>query len=222
MFLIFSFMFGALLFAQTPTNSANANKSKVDTLPPPVNSSNNMDSSSMKNNINNTTRMDSTLVNNMNNTSMDSSSRMNNNMNNSSSINAATNRDSMNANINNSGLVNPMNMPGQVGYAALPVLETYLPDMIISKIKERYGNNVYDITTVKSGTPQDSTMITPSAAMTSKDSTVNNQNTLTQNSTVSQQYNYVVRFQKEGVLTTETLNNDASGLAIMNGELNKQ
>jgi hypothetical protein len=33
-------------------------------------------------------------------------------------------------------------------YASLPVLETYVPQEVIDKMKSKYGNTLYDITTV--------------------------------------------------------------------------
>jgi hypothetical protein len=40
-------------------------------------------------------------------------------------------------------------------YAALPVLETYVPDALVSKLKDLYGAKLYDITWVKSSDNQD-------------------------------------------------------------------
>ena len=33
--------------------------------------------------------------------------------------------------------------------ASLPVIENYVPDAVVSKVKQKYGSSVYDITSVK-------------------------------------------------------------------------
>jgi hypothetical protein len=45
-------------------------------------------------------------------------------------------------------MINSQNIAGHVGYASLPVLETYVPADIVSKAKSKY-NLVYDITAIK-------------------------------------------------------------------------
>jgi len=50
---------------------------------------------------------------------------------------------------------NPSNVNGLSKFAALPVLETYVPDDIVTKMKSMYGDKLYDITWVKSSANQD-------------------------------------------------------------------
>lgn len=167
------------VFAQTPTDTTNMNKKNMDTLPP-TNNTNRMDSSSMMNN-NNNNRMDSSSM--MNNNSMNNNNRM------------------------DSSFMN--NMPGMRGYAALPVLESYVPADIVSKVKERYGNTVYDITSIK--VMPDSSLMNHDSTMTTHDSTMNQMGTGA-NAAMPQQFNYAVRFEKNGMMNMEVLNNDASAL----------
>lgn len=100
-------------------------------------SNNNMNSNSnMSNTSNMNMHSDSATTNaGKNNSNMNSSQSMANNMNNSS--------------MGTSKLQNPMNTPGQPGYAALPLLEDYVPDDVVSKLKSQFGNQLYSITTVK-------------------------------------------------------------------------
>jgi hypothetical protein len=51
-------------------------------------------------------------------------------------------------------VANSLNVQGQPGYASLPVLENSVPDAVVSKVKEKYGNAVYDITSIKRGPNQ--------------------------------------------------------------------
>lgn len=46
-----------------------------------------------------------------------------------------------------------LNAPGSV-YAALPVLENSIPDAVVSTIKAKFGDSVYDITSIKSSADQ--------------------------------------------------------------------
>ncbi|MEO6639218.1 MAG: hypothetical protein ABIN25_13150, partial [Ginsengibacter sp.] len=69
---------------------------------------------------------------------------MNSNLQNNMNANASQNTNTM-----NSGMVtNSQNIEGQTGYASLPVLESYISDDVVSKIKAKYPS-VYDITAVK-------------------------------------------------------------------------
>ena len=54
---------------------------------------------------------------------------------------------------NGSGMINN-GLNGQPGYAALPVLENSVPEAVVAKVKEKYGNTVYDITSVKRSADQ--------------------------------------------------------------------
>ena len=119
---------------------------------------------------------------------------------------------SMNNNMNNSASVNYTNTPGQPDYAALPVLETYIPGNIVAEVKaEHEGSYIYDITAVKA--PEDTsmaqgTLMNPSTPYsTTADSTATS--TASQNSR-PQQYDYVVRYLQGGNMDTEILNNDGS------------
>ncbi len=184
------------VFAQTPTDTTNMNKKNMDTLPP-TNNTNLMDSSSMMNNNNNNRMDSSSMMNNNsmnNNNRMDSSSMMNNN--------SMNNNNRMDSSFMN-------NMPGMRGYAALPVLESYVPADIVSKVKERYGNTVYDITSIK--VMPDSSLMNHDSTMTTHDSTMNQMGTGA-NAAMPQQFNYAVRFEKNGMMNMEVLNNDASAL----------
>jgi len=169
----------------------------------------------------------------MNNNVTDSSSNMNSmNRSNMDSMNHS-NMDSMNNNMNSTGMVNNSNTPGQPNYAALPVLETYVPDNIVADVKQQHeGSYVYDITAVKaqrdstiamSSMNQNSTTITnadstnPGTTTTTNPTANTNSTTGGQNSgmsTTPQEYNYVVRYLQGGTMTTEILNN--SGTKINN------
>lgn len=46
-----------------------------------------------------------------------------------------------------------LNVPGSV-YAALPVLENSIPDAVVATIKAKFGDSVYDITSIKSSADQ--------------------------------------------------------------------
>jgi hypothetical protein len=39
-------------------------------------------------------------------------------------------------------------------YAALPVLETYVPESVAGDLKNKYGNKLYDITMINASTDQ--------------------------------------------------------------------
>jgi len=146
--------------------------------------------------------------------------------------------------MDSSSMAMTSNTPGQANYAALPVLETYVPDNIVSEVKQEHeGAYIYDITAVKA--PMDSsmtanTMNQNSTTMTANTTTTTtntasttdstNQNaTATTNTTVNtntpmgqntnnmstpQEYQYVVRYLQGGTMTTEILNN--SGTKVNN------
>lgn len=119
-----------------------------------------------------------------------------------------TNNSDMNATATNgqANLVNPDNIPGEADYAALPVMETFVPDNIVSEVKQKYPNDViYDITAVKAPVDsaemmqnsmnenatamnQDSSMNMNqnSTAMNDQNSTMNQNNNTDQNSTMNQ------------------------------------
>jgi len=44
-------------------------------------------------------------------------------------------------------------------YAALPVLETGVPPDMVTKLETKYGASLYDITTVRSNTPEQWTFV---------------------------------------------------------------
>jgi len=205
------------------------------------NTNSNTDSSSILNSVNTNNNNMNSNHNNMN---------MNSNNNNMSSMRT----DSLN--INNSGLVNPNNTPGEAGYASLPVLETYVPDNIVSDVKQRHPNTVvYDITAVKA--PVDSSAMNQGTSMSGMNDSSMNQNTtansttnqnsttmnsnnnmnsttnnmnmnhsngMAQDSTMAkpQEYNYIVRFDQNGQMTEETLNNDGTALVQRNPGWNNQ
>jgi len=153
----------------------------------------------------------------------DSSSGQSNATLNNSSLNANSNTGNSMSNTmtSNNQLANPLNIQGQRGYAALPVLETYIPGMVLSKIKEKYGNTVYDISAERISNSQDSAMAMqnsntqnePAAANPASATPANADSSqtirpVTQNSSVPVQYNYLVRLLKNGTLVTETINSD--------------
>ena len=72
-----------------------------------------------------------------------------------SSANTSNQTNSSNANTNPgispaypTTMSNSRNIQGQPGYASLPILENYVPDAVVSKVKSKY-TSVYDITAVK-------------------------------------------------------------------------
>ena len=110
-----------------------------------------MNNSMMKDTTNNMTngtinsmQNDSThSMNNMSNMKSDSSKSMtNSSMQNNMNSTSATNTMSPGT------VTNSQNIAGQKGYAALPVLESYVSEDVVSKIKSKYPS-VYDITPVK-------------------------------------------------------------------------
>jgi hypothetical protein len=155
------------LFAQVPTDTTNNNwnrdSSQMNTTPP-----NNMsDTSGNMNNSNMPSRND-TLNNGMTNDNMNQTQMNNGMVNNNRS--------------DTSLLVNPMNTPGQPDYAALPVLETFVPDAVVATVKEKYGNElVYDITAVKAQV--DSTAIADQNMSMNNSNSMNANQPMAQNST---------------------------------------
>lgn len=101
----------------------------------------------------------------MNNTSATSASNVNGtNIGNADGTRASNNASNMNsgsntnrwsnnaANTNSAGNMNNMSLNnGQAatGFAAIPVLETYVPDNVVAKLKQKYGANLYDLTMIK-------------------------------------------------------------------------
>ncbi len=192
-----------------------------------TNNSTNMNSSSSQNSP--TMRTDSTSLNNsMNNGRTDSMNSSSSGQSNSTLGNTNVNSNTGNSmnntmSSNNRALVNPMNIQGQSGYAALPVLETYIPDMVLSKVKEKYGSTVYDISAVQIANVPDSGMAMQNSTTqngtaagkpaTTTQANADSSNTVSavaQNPSVPVQYNYVVRFQKNGALATETINTEGT------------
>ncbi len=53
--------------------------------------------------------------------------------------------------MNNNGMNNNGMNNGQVQmtFAAVPVLQTYVPEAVVTTMKGKYGSNIYDITMVK-------------------------------------------------------------------------
>lgn len=203
-----------------PSNSSTNNS----TNPNPSSSQNTQtmpgDSTSLNHPANNG-RMDSSMNNTNNSANMNtsSSSQVNSTLNNSSNINNNT----------YNSVANSMNMRGQAGYAALPVLESYVPDAVVSKVKEKYGNTVYDISAVKIVNMQDSgtamqnsgTVATNTTATTQATSDSSNMVTSGAQSSAPVQYNYIVRVRNGGTLTTEIINTDGTVLNNANAA-NKQ
>lgn len=169
----------------------------------------------------------------------DTSGNMNSNL--STNMNSNNSGMNMNDSSSNANLVNPNNVPGQADYASLPVLETYVPDNIVTEVKQKHPNEViYDITAVKapvdSGMMQNDSMAMNqnSTAMTNQNSTMDssmNQNSTKQNPAMNQntvnnsngmamdstmqmpeKFNYVVRVVQGGQLMTEILESNGTDL----------
>ena len=159
-----------------------------------------VDSTNNTNNTNPTTVTPQTTTPPANNNATDTAANMNStnsnmnstnsNMNsNNSNSNANMNSNNMNSNMNSmnrmdsSSMVNTSNTPGQANYAALPVLETYVPDNIVSAVKQEHeGSYIYDITAVKA--PMDSSSMSQANSM-NQNSTAMNSTTTTTNSTTT-------------------------------------
>lgn len=138
--------------------------------------------------------------------------QMNNNMNSNNSNNMSNmNNNSMNNTMSTAGMTNTMNTKGEKGWASLPVLESYVPDDIMAKIKDKYasGGILYDVTAVQA--MPDSTMMQPhDSAMTQTDTSMH--------MAMPIKYNYVVRMIKDGTLQTETVGSDGMS-AVTPGEM---
>ena len=143
-------------------NTMSADSTKMSNTAGAVNSTMSTDSTKMSNAagaVNNTMSTDSSKMMNNNTGSMnntmgsmgaDSSKMMNKNptsnmMNNASSSmhNGMNSANSM----MNGAMENAKNTMGQPGYASLPVLESYIPDAVLSNIKTKY-TNAYDVTCI--------------------------------------------------------------------------
>jgi len=203
-----------------------------------------VDSTNNTNNTNPTTVSPETTTPPANNNATDTSANMNatnSNMNSNNNSNSNANMNSMNR-MDSSSMVNTSTIQGQANYAALPVLETYVPDNIVSTVKQEHeGSYIYDITAVKapmdsSSMSQGNSMNQNSTAMNSTTTTTNSTTTTTQDTTTTvnansnttmgqnsnntsnmsapQEYQYVVRFLQGGTMTTEVLNN--SGTKVNN------
>jgi hypothetical protein len=188
--------------------------------------------------MNNTPAITPPTMNTTTDTSMNNNQTPMPTMNTDTSANMNSNNSGMNMSDSsvNANLVNPNNIPGQPDYAALPVLETYVPDDIVAQVKQKHPNElIYDITAVKA--PVDSSMMqTDSMGMnqssmamnqsTSTDSSMNQNSTMNQNTTnnlnngmamdstmeMPEKFNYVVRVIQGGQLMTETLESDGTAL----------
>ena len=227
------------LFGQVDSsNNMNNMNPPTQTTTPTMNTTNNT------NNIN-----DSTTISTNNNTANPDSSKvvtppatqgtMNMNATNSDMNNTNSNMN-MNSTASNaaSNLVNPNNIPGQVDYASLPVLETFVPQNIVDQVKQKFPNQVvYDITAVKA--PVDSASMQNDSMMNHQNATAMNTDSsmsMNQNSTTTQntmnmnqngtnsngmamdtaqmpeKFDYVVRVLQNGQMTTETLASDGTAM----------
>ena len=107
--------------------------------------------------MNNSMKSDSTgSVNNnsnINNTTTNTQSNVNSSTSNSNQMTPAF-PSTINTSTTNTSMINNIqNIPGLPGYASLPVLESYVPADVVSKVKSKY-NYVYDITPIKHTTDQ--------------------------------------------------------------------
>ena len=211
------------------TNDTSTNDTSINSTPtqPPMNTTTD---TSMNNNQSTMPTMNT-----------DTSANMNSNA--STNMNSSNSGMNMNDTSMNANLVNPNNIPGQPDYAALPVLETYVPDNIVAEVKQKHPNEViYDITAVKapvdSSMMQNDSMAMNSTAMNQSSATdssmnqsspmnqnkVNNSNAMSMDSTMQmpEKFNYVVRVIQGGQLMTETLASDGTALnAIKNNGWNQ-
>lgn len=194
-----------------------------------INNTNNTSDSNINITPTTTPTMNTTTDTSMNN-NQTTMPTMNTNTSGNMNTNLSTSTNSnMNDSAMNSNLVNPNNIPGQTDYAALPVLETFVPDNIVAEVKQKYPNEIiYDITAVKA--PVDSSMMhTDSMAMNQNattDSSMHPNSTMNQNTAnnlnngmatdstmqMPEKFNYVVRVIQGGQLMTETLESDGTAL----------
>ncbi|MBA2561521.1 MAG: hypothetical protein H0V14_01155 [Chitinophagaceae bacterium] len=114
------------MMSDTAMNS-NMNNSNNNNMAPQGDSS--------MNNMNN----NSNMTNNNNNMATQGDSSMNNNMNNNNQV---TNNLSTGTGMN-TGL-------SSAGYVAAPQMQTFVAEDVVSKVKSKYGDLIYDITSIKS------------------------------------------------------------------------
>ena len=176
----------------------------------------NMTDSASAANINSpSTSADSSKMDSMHTTMSNGTDSMSN-----SSNNAMSNS---NSTPGNTGAVqNPMNEKGMQGYAALPVMESYVPDDVMDKIKSKYGNGtvIYDITAVRASMPTDSAAMQQPTDSSSTQQLQPDSASAMAMSTVPVKYNYVVRTIKDGTIQTECLADDGTTV-VTPGEMNK-
>jgi hypothetical protein len=164
------------------------------------------------------------MNNNMNSPSTRADSSNTSISNGMNSMNKSSNSTMSNTSSGNGNMVgtmlNTMNTKGVRGYAALPVMESYIPGDVMDKIKSKYGNGsiIYDVTAVRAAMPTDS-------AMQSKDSSSMQQPQADSVSAMPMtaapvKYNYVVRTIKDGAIQTECVADDGT-TAVMPNEMNK-
>ncbi len=127
------------------TNSTMNNNSAYDSSHTRMNNNSTMDS--MNHSMRRDTASDASGMNNMNQTSNMNRANMNNSSNNMNNM-------SPKGNMYGSKSGGSMNAGFSTANAALPVIEDYIPDNVVATLKSKYANNVYDITSMKSGQDQ--------------------------------------------------------------------
>lgn len=157
----------ASVFAQTDTTNSmnnstyNRDSTTSDTMPQ-NNQQGIRSDSSMDNSMQNKNMQSNNMQNNNMNSTTDTSGIMNGNTHDSSAVPPTTTSSTYSG--NNAATNNNYNGTNQMGSmqgttvinAALPVLETYVPENIVEQVKQKYPNDqIYDITAVRS--PEDTT-----------------------------------------------------------------
>jgi hypothetical protein len=85
----------------------------------------------------------------MNNQGVNNNQNNNANMNNNANSNVDVNANNMNNNMTTQRGVNNIVQTGLNTFAALPLLNTYVPDAVVNQLKGQYGDKLYDITMLK-------------------------------------------------------------------------
>lgn len=173
----------------------------------------NMNSSSMRSDSSNTSipngmdSMHTTTTNGMDSMNNSSNSTMGNSSTGNSKIGGT--------------MQNLMNTKGTRGYAALPVMESFIPADVMDKITSKYGSGtiIYDVTAVKAAMPADSTMQQPKDSSSMQQTKPDSASAMTM-AVEPVKYNYVVRTIKDGAIQTEYVADDGT-TAVMPGEMNK-
>jgi len=129
---------GSILLAQIPADS---NRVATDSM----NNNMNKDSSQMNNNSMTPTDTTNSQLN---------ADTTNRNLNPAANNNMAT----MDSSAYSNNSLNT-NTPGHVGYLNLPLLMTYVPDDVVSKLKSQFSGQLYSITSIKGSAAEDNYVV---------------------------------------------------------------